>query len=607
MSFFDDASLAFLPSGGAGKDTKAYSIKPTDGSGDFTFSRGSNLSATRVGPTGLIEKGRENLLLQSNQFDTTWSSLNSPTLTSGQEDKDGGTNAWKFSATSSGSDRAIYQNTTGLNIVVTSSFYAKKGSVDFIYLASTRASSSQAQWFDLANGTLGTKLGSDIIASNIESVGNGWYRCSVTSAPYTAGYSFIALVDGDNSQTSSNGDFVYIQSAQLEIGLAATEVITTGATTGKAGLLEDEPRFDYSGGATCPSLLLEPSRTNLIPNSEYLIDGLTNVTATYNYGTSPDGLNNSTFILPSAAVAAHRIGYTDLFTYAPSTSYIASAFLKSGGHRYAAINLVLRNSGSFQETANGLIDLQENTIVVNGSNTLWTGIDVFKEEYANGFYRYGITAKTPSSGSDRVDVQFNITDENGNSFAGNGTDGVVFYGLQAESGSYPTSYIPNHSGTGSVTRGADDLSLMGASSLIGQTEGTMFFEGSVEHTPENVSIMNFNKSIQFSVALLKATNDKINAFVYNGGSVVFNIVSAATSGKFKCAVAYKSGDTAFYVNGTQVGVNTTTFTPAAGLDEVYIGTYGSPYFAYDHPVECNQALLFDTRLSNTDLETLTTL
>ena len=71
-SFFSNASLAYLASAGAGKDGKTYSIKPTDGSGDFTFSRGSNLAATRVGPTGLIEKGRENLLTYSNQFDTTW-------------------------------------------------------------------------------------------------------------------------------------------------------------------------------------------------------------------------------------------------------------------------------------------------------------------------------------------------------------------------------------------------------------------------------------------------------------------------------------------------------------------------------------------------------
>jgi hypothetical protein len=47
MSLFDDASLAMIPS--AYKDGKLYSIKPTDGSGDFTFSRGSsNLAATRV-------------------------------------------------------------------------------------------------------------------------------------------------------------------------------------------------------------------------------------------------------------------------------------------------------------------------------------------------------------------------------------------------------------------------------------------------------------------------------------------------------------------------------------------------------------------------------
>ena len=64
-SFFSNASLAYIASAGAGKDGKTYSIKPTDGSGDFTFSRGSNLAATRVGPTGLIEKGRENLLTYS--------------------------------------------------------------------------------------------------------------------------------------------------------------------------------------------------------------------------------------------------------------------------------------------------------------------------------------------------------------------------------------------------------------------------------------------------------------------------------------------------------------------------------------------------------------
>ncbi len=54
MSFYDDASLVFLAGGAAGKDGKAYSLKPTDGSGDFTFTRGTNLTATRVGKDGYI-------------------------------------------------------------------------------------------------------------------------------------------------------------------------------------------------------------------------------------------------------------------------------------------------------------------------------------------------------------------------------------------------------------------------------------------------------------------------------------------------------------------------------------------------------------------------
>ena len=68
MSYFDDASLVMIPSGY--KDQKVYSVKPIDGSGDLTFSRASN--ATRVNSSGLVEKVRTNLLLQSNSFDTTW-------------------------------------------------------------------------------------------------------------------------------------------------------------------------------------------------------------------------------------------------------------------------------------------------------------------------------------------------------------------------------------------------------------------------------------------------------------------------------------------------------------------------------------------------------
>jgi hypothetical protein len=69
MSFFSEASLAMIPSGY--KTSKVYSALPITGDGDLTFSR-SNDTATRVGPDGLIEKVRTNIVLYSEQFDNAY-------------------------------------------------------------------------------------------------------------------------------------------------------------------------------------------------------------------------------------------------------------------------------------------------------------------------------------------------------------------------------------------------------------------------------------------------------------------------------------------------------------------------------------------------------
>ena len=62
---FDKASLVMLPH--AYEEGKLYSLKPTDRSGDFTFSRGTD-TATRVNASGNIEKETQNLLLSIKQL-----------------------------------------------------------------------------------------------------------------------------------------------------------------------------------------------------------------------------------------------------------------------------------------------------------------------------------------------------------------------------------------------------------------------------------------------------------------------------------------------------------------------------------------------------------
>ena len=79
MSLFTESSLCLVPSGV--KDGKVYSITPTDGSGDLTFTR-SNDTASRVGADGLIQRVRTNVLTYSEQFDNAaWSKLTAGTAT----------------------------------------------------------------------------------------------------------------------------------------------------------------------------------------------------------------------------------------------------------------------------------------------------------------------------------------------------------------------------------------------------------------------------------------------------------------------------------------------------------------------------------------------
>ena len=120
----DSASLLTIPSGWS--DGVLGSLKPDDGTGDFTFSRGSDLSATRVNKNGYIEKGYENLLLQSNSFDSaTWVKSGSPTVAQGEIGYDGSNDAWLLTIPVSTN---YIRQSISFSLVITYSIYAKAGS-----------------------------------------------------------------------------------------------------------------------------------------------------------------------------------------------------------------------------------------------------------------------------------------------------------------------------------------------------------------------------------------------------------------------------------------------------------------------------------------------
>ena len=571
-SFFDDASLVMIPSGY--KDGKVYSVKPTSGAGDLTFTRNSN--ATRVDANGLVEKVRTNSLLQSNQFDTTWTTTNS-TLTSGQSGYDGSSDAWLLDK--SGTQGRVTQSITQSDLQ-TLSIYAKKGTSEYLRMFVNGPNSSI--YFNLNDGTI--QSSSAIVSGKSTNLGGGWYRCEVAFTGSTTLVNYYPAEAGSTAGTSGN---IYIQDAQLEQGLVATDYIetTTTAMSEFAGVtassVADVPRLDYSGGATCPSLLLEPQRTNLIDNAEYL-NGWSlqsGVVVSNNETTSPEGVQNAG--IATAAFSNSRI-QRNLGTL--GSNYIFSAFVKSDG---VGTRMELRSNVTGD---NLILDVAASGEVTHFSDTA-VGNNYDIESYGNGWYRVWFEGTTDGASSNYYQIYPDVQ---------SGNRSVYVWGIQMEAGSYPTSYIPSYGTT--VTRLADSCSKTGISSLIGQTEGTIFVEfisGADDATNHILSLSDGTTSNR--VSLVKNTSDDLRAFVASGGASQASILwpNYAPNTNIKAAISYKANEIQFYANGESAGTDTSALVPAS-LTQVEFETSGSP-FAY--PIK--QLLVFPTALTATQMAELT--
>jgi hypothetical protein len=453
MSYYSEASLVMIPSGV--KDGKVYSAKPVDGSGDLTFSRGSDIEATRVAANGYIEKAKVNLVLQSNSFDTTWANANS-TETGGQPDKDGGTNAWLIESTVAGG--YINQSIVDSGII-TISVFAKAGTLNWLRITEFGGANA---WFDLQNGVVGSTFsGSNGISRSITSVGGGWYRCSMTTK--SGGNSFRLYPSTADNSEASIGNIV-IMNAQRNYGLVAQEYQETTTTSVVSGITNDMPRLDYSGGASCPSLLLEPSRQNYATQSEYIGDWAQSATiGTDNFAVSPEGVQNASKVSASLTSATHFIQLTG---GAVGNTATISLFAKADTGSY----IQLTNPYSGGIFAN--FDVATGVVGTKGASCISSDI----EDYGNGWYRCIAVFDNTGFNSNiyRHYIVPSASAAFGLSWLPASDTSLFIYGHSWEAESYPTSYIPTY-GT-SATRTADSASKTGISSLIGVNGGSIYMD-----------------------------------------------------------------------------------------------------------------------------------
>jgi hypothetical protein len=343
------------------------------------------------------------------------------------------------------------------------------------------------------------------------------------------------------------------------------------------------PRLDYSNGS-CPSLLVEPQRTNIVVQSNNMTQWANGAgTMTQNATTSPDGTNN--------ALSFDNSGDCSNFVSAANGVHAWSVFVKQGTSANASIDMSDGVTGDVITTFTFSTKTFSGTIA-GGS---WTSPSTSYIDLGNGWYRITLIA-TKNAGS-----------LIGHKIIGTGSGYTYVYGAQLEAGSYATSYIPTTSA--SVTRNADVISKTGISSLIGQQEGTVFIDvviNGCQNTSGNLINTERNTTASFGIVYLKASS-QIAAFVYYGGSYIGTSgASIAIGQRAKIAFAYKSGNTTLYVNGVQIETNTNAFTFPASLDDIFIGDPVT-YFSSQESITNNATALFKTRLTNSELQSLTTL
>lgn len=187
-----------------------------------------------------------------------------------------------------------------------------------------------------------------------------------------------------------------------------------------------------------------------------------------------------------------------------------------------------------------LIEKERTNLVFPSATATTQTVTVIQGTYTLSFYGTGdVTLSGAATGAlngtganDRVELTFSTT-------AG-GLDLTVSGSVndwQLEQGEDATSYIPTVASA--ETRNADEITLTGVSSLIGQTSGSIFFETNYA-APTVIHVMGINATV---------TNDF-------------------------CQLFYSATDIELFVNGSSVGALSGTFS-FSSLNKIDLGNFQS--------------------------------
>jgi hypothetical protein len=588
MSLYSQATLAFFPSGY--KENTAFSVVPSSGSGDFTFSRTTD--AYRLNGSSIVEKAPYNPVAYSQDFTNgSWTKNNCTVVGNAVAAPNGSMTAASFSENATTAQHLVVQQ---LSVIAgnnyTWSVYAKAGNQSTLCMVmpfTPFGSNWRTAYFNLSNGTVVSNNNNSGIAPTITSVGNGWYRCTFTNTCTVSGTDSHSFGENFFSQLGDGQVNLYLWGAQLDLGNTAK---TYFPTTNR----QNVPQLDWEG-STCPYLNMDNTSTNLFTYSEdFTFNGAwgqNRCTMTANVAIAPNGTKTADLFTTTSTTIECMLR-ASISSAVNNVTQTTSVYVKRDTANYFRIRNLSMGGNAWFNLTNGTIG------TIQGGQTA----RIFN--VGNGWYRCTLTGTKGVSATDLFDIGF--TDADNTQYPSSTVSGYL-WGAQLETRVVATSYIPT--GAATATRNIQGLSVanLQATNIL-SSNFTLYSEFIDYKFSNNSGIHIFGVgnatatdwlSIYRNFSSLLKISKKENNVVTDTNNLSVQVAEGNT---IKVAIRCNAGTVRIYING-QIAYNTTFANPSLMTN--------SRFFQLDagnlNSAMVKSILLYNTALTDTECVKLTTL
>lgn len=598
-TLLQSATFLLIPSGY--KAGTAYSVSPSNGNGDLSWTRGS--SGSRTLSNGSVELPRTNHLTNS-------------VFAGGVVGSPGTLPTGYTQGTTGGLSREVvgFGIENGLNYFDLRLSGTANANVSTLNLSNLAAATTDQTWThslyakainSAPNAIRLVQVEFDITSSYLTE----WASLNFTLTSNLERYVFTRTTSGGINtarvQTAlyfaiTNGQYydftVRLAAPQMELSSSVSEWIATQGTarTTFAGITQDGtsatnvPRLSYMY-ESCPALLLEPQRTNSILNSVFAGSGSTPISWNRPAGTGSSSLTTSTIgsgvQACSQSATNERPFIEQTISVLANTTYYYSVYIESVTGTVNYDNIMIFVTLPTGATTSYFL----NNVSITGSSQATSG-------------RLGIRLVVGSTAG-------NVTLRIGLGVANTATGTILFSRPQFEQGSFPTTFIPTT--TAPSTRNVDRFSRdnIRDNGLIGTISGTWFVElrNNIQYVRDAATFPLFisststsgasSNSIEFRVASASSSRLAILKRINGTGTPLLT----TTTDTIKVAIKWNSTRLFLWVNGSEVSLTGGVETFAVNNFQFLNG------FGTDVPLFIQQMALFNTALSDSSCQALTTL